>query len=44
MPTRDTIDYLVAMLAGKTLVVHTPGDFAKAMKQIAPWKAAKSPK
>jgi hypothetical protein len=32
---RDTIDYLVAALKGKTLVVYTPDDFAKAMKQIA---------
>lgn len=32
---RDTIDYLVAALKGKTLVVYTADDFAKAMKQIA---------
>jgi hypothetical protein len=34
-PSRDTIEYLVAGLKGKTLVVHTPDEFAKAMKQIA---------
>jgi hypothetical protein len=32
---RDTIDYLVTALKGKTLVVYTADDFAKAMKQIA---------
>ena len=34
-PVRDTIGRLVAGLKGKTLVVRTPGEFAKAMKQIA---------
>jgi hypothetical protein len=32
---RDTIERLVAGLKGKTLVVRTPGEFAKAMKLIA---------
>ncbi len=32
---RDSIDYLVSSLKGKTLVVHSPTDFAKAMNQIA---------
>jgi hypothetical protein len=32
---RDTIDYLVTALKGKTLVVNTPDDFAKAMRQIS---------
>jgi hypothetical protein len=35
---RDSIDHLVSMLKGKTLIVRTPVDFAKAMKQIAPQK------
>jgi len=35
---RDTIDFLVATLKGKTLVVRTPGDFAKAMRLIAAQK------
>ncbi|HMD71668.1 MAG TPA: hypothetical protein VKF41_10020 [Bryobacteraceae bacterium] len=34
-PVRDTIEYLVAGLKGKTLVVRTPDEFAKAIKQIA---------
>lgn len=34
-PVHDTIEYLVAGLKGKTLVVRTPDEFAKAMKQIA---------
>jgi hypothetical protein len=34
-PVRDTIERLVVGLKGKTLVVRTPGEFAKAMKLIA---------
>ncbi|HUA59167.1 MAG TPA: hypothetical protein VML19_10460 [Verrucomicrobiae bacterium] len=37
----DTIDYLVAMLKGKTLIVRTPGEFAGAMREIAPPKRRK---
>jgi hypothetical protein len=37
-PVHDTIDYLVAGLKGKTLVVRTPDEFARAMKQIAQGK------
>lgn len=37
-PVHDAIDYLVAGLKGKTLVVRTPDEFAKAMKQIAQGK------
>ncbi len=33
-PEPDTIEHLVDQLHGKTLAVHTPGDFAKAMKKI----------
>jgi hypothetical protein len=32
---RDSIEYLVSSLKGKTIVVHSPADFAKAMNQIA---------
>jgi hypothetical protein len=39
---RDTIDYLVSILKGKTLIVRTPGEFAKAIKLIAPPKGGKS--
>lgn len=38
-PPHDSIDTLVTTLKGKTLVIRTPTDFAKAMKQIAPRKA-----
>lgn len=32
---RDSIEYLVSSLKGKTIVVHSPADFAKAMNRIA---------
>lgn len=38
VPPRDSIDLLVSMLKGKTLLVRTPADFAKAMGQITPQK------
>jgi hypothetical protein len=31
-PPRDSIDYMVSMLKGKTFVVNTPTDFAKAVR------------
>ena len=37
-PPPDTIEHLMALLHGRTLVVHTPAEFAKAMQQIAPSK------
>jgi hypothetical protein len=36
VPPRDSIDYLVTALKGKTLIVHSPADFAKAIDRIAP--------
>ncbi len=33
---RDSIDYLVSAIKGKTLIVSTPADFSKAISQITP--------
>ncbi len=38
IPPRDSIDYLVSLVKGKTMVVRTPAEFAKAIDQIAPAK------
>jgi hypothetical protein len=37
-PEPDTIERLMPLLHGKTLVVHTPSEYAKAIQQIAPSK------
>jgi hypothetical protein len=37
-PEPDTIERLMPLLRGKTLVVHTPGEYAKAIQRIAPSK------
>jgi len=39
---RDTIDRLVSMLKGKTLMVRTPAEFAAAVRQIRPAKGGKT--
>ena len=40
-PLRDTIDRLVAQLNGKTMIVRTPADFAKAIRRITAETAPK---
>jgi hypothetical protein len=34
-PSRDVIENLMVLLRGKTLIVRTPTEFSKAMKEIA---------